>query len=62
MSGDIECYQGHHLPLALFAIFILIVCLLSIPLVAAIAIGKVQVLYGSWYFMAVGIRVFIIYR
>lgn len=43
MSGDIECYRESHLPLALLAIAVLLVCFLAIPLTALLTTNKVPV-------------------
>ena len=43
MSGDVECFRGAHLPLAIFAILVLLVCFLAIPFTAVIATVKVYV-------------------
>ena len=41
VCGDVECFKGYHLPLALLAIITLAFCVLIIPVTAAIALKKV---------------------
>ena len=42
MSGDIECFKGSHLALALLAIMILTISALLIPTMAGLSIVKVN--------------------
>ena len=44
VNGDVECFKGLHLPLALLAIIILLACILAIPFTAII--GSKKVWYG----------------
>jgi len=43
LNGDIECFNGAHIPLGLAAIVVLIACLSLIPLTIAISLEKLKV-------------------
>lgn len=47
VNGDIRCFTGGHVPLAMFAILILALCLLIIPTLIVIAV-KVYMHIGLW--------------
>lgn len=42
VNGDVACYRGLHLPLALLAIIVLVASFMAIPFTAFIAIKKVK--------------------
>ena len=43
MSGDVECFQGGHLGVALLAIVVLLICILLIPVTFLITSKAVKV-------------------
>lgn len=43
LNGQVKCFTGGHLPLALLAILVLLVCLALIPLTAAVATERLRV-------------------
>lgn len=50
MNGDIECFTGWHIPLAVLAIAVLAFCTVIIPVVFIYAQGYVKV----WYLVRKG--------
>ena len=43
VQGTLECFTGYHTPLAVCAIFVLLMCLMVIPLLGLVATGKLTV-------------------
>ena len=57
VSGDIVCFAGAHAPLALLAIILLLFCILLIPLVVAIALGKIPKVSKSKILIMTSIKI-----
>ena len=47
MQGTLECFTGYHIPLAICAIFVLLMCVLVIPLMGLVAVDKLTKVYCS---------------
>ena len=43
VKGTFNCFTGRHILLGLSAIFLLLICVLLIPLLALVAVGKLEV-------------------
>lgn len=46
INGNINCFNGTHVPLGLFAIFVLACCIALIPIVILVSLGKTS--FPSW--------------
>jgi len=46
-DGDTECFSERHLPVALLSLFVLLLCVVLIPVVLVIALGKLPSLKVS---------------
>lgn len=44
VSGDVECFKGLHLPLALLAIAVVVACFLAIPFAALVTSRQVRIM------------------